>query len=473
MKFTVEQERIIDHVLNNPKVPDEHGNITLVPAGAGCGKTFISGQIVSQLNPTKGLYTAFNKAIIEEGAEKFRNYNMECKTFHALAYRYVQPKGNLRELSYNDITEDVSYKDKATVIEVIGLFFVSDSVDMYDFFDKYFDDNDECLYDMAIKYVELMVNKQLPMSFNFLLKYFHLMLVEGIKCEYDIVILDEINDVTAVQLEIFKYIKSPIKLGLGESNQAIYKFLNLKDGFVELPTAIQLPLTNSFRCSHKIADDIQKFMRTHVSLDFTFTGTPEPVKNGDTLYVTMTNAAIIHKIKHCLSVNKGFTLLRKISEIFAYPLAIMSASSGKEVYQYKYKFLEKEYAKYVKNYTRRMSFFAYLLQEVGDQETESAISLLSTLASSNTNIFELYKKAKEAKTDPKLIISTVFTAKGLEMETVHINDDLNNAVTRVIDAGGVQSEEDLVVMRCYYVACSRAGTNLHNAEHLKIPDTEY
>jgi superfamily I DNA/RNA helicase len=466
MKYTTEQEAVIDHVLNNPNTPGEYGNITLVPAGAGCGKTFIGGEIISKLNPYKGLYTAFNKAIVSEGEEKFRNYNVECKTFHALAYKYVRPKKGIQELSYACIKEDIDYKDKAKILEVINFFFVSDSTDMGEYFDEHFDN--EYLASLAEDYVNRMLTEEIPMSFNFMLKYLHLMLVEGASCAYDIVILDEINDVTAVQLEIFKYIKSPIKLGLGESHQAIYKFLNLKDGFVELPEAKQLPLTNSFRCSKPIAKGIQTFMQTHADINFTFTGTDEPCDNGDTLYVTMTNAAIIFLIKDFISRNKGFTLLRKISEIFAYPLAIISASSGKEVYQHKYKFLEKEYKKYAKNYTRRMTFFSYLLQEVGDDETRSAISLLSSLASSNTNIFELYKKAKEAKADPKVVIATAFTAKGLEFETVHVNNDLNNAVSKVIEFGGVQTEEDLVTMRVYYVACSRAGTNLYNATHLGL-----
>jgi len=467
MEFTTEQHNIIDHVINNPVTPDKYGNITLVPASAGCGKTFIGKEIVSRLNPRKGLYTAFNKAIVLESEEKFSNYDVECKTFHALAYKFVKPKRGMQELSYNDIKEKITYPDKALVLEVINLFFVSSSLDMYDFFEEYFFKRDD-LIPIASKYVNLMIDRKIPMSFNFLLKYLHLMLVEGTSCKYDIVILDEINDVTAVQLEIFKLIESPIKIGLGESNQAIYKFLNLKDGFDELHEAVQLPLTNSFRCSIDIAKNIEKFMKTYVKHDFLFTGTSNPVKNGNTLYVTMTNAAIIFLIKEFISINKGFTLLRKISDIFAYPLAIVSASSGKEVYQYKYKFLEKEYKKYKKDQSDKTSFFSYLIEEIGDQETESAISLLSTLAANKTNIFDLYKKAKFVKADSKYTIATVFTSKGLEFETVNINNDMNSAVGRVIENGGVQSEDDLVIMRAYYVATSRAGVNLNNAIFLKI-----
>jgi len=457
MKYTKQQSELINFALNKT-------GIVLVPAGAGCGKTFIAQQIVNKLQPRDGLYTAFNKAIVEESKEKFYGTNMECKTLHSLAYKYVSPKKNgVRELSYNEIEEDLTYPEKASVIDAINLFFVSSSTDMYDFIENEL--QSEKLQIIATSYIDKMVTKEIPCSFGFMLKYFHLMLHEGAVCQYDIVILDEINDTTAVALEIFKLIKAPIKIGLGESNQAIYHFLNLKDGFKELTEATKLPLTNSFRCSTKIASDIQKFMRTWADHEFNFTGTDNPVANGNTLYVTRTNAAIILIIKQFISMNKGFTLLRKIKEIFAYPMAIVNAAGGKKVYAHKYKFLEKEYKNYKLKYWQKISFYTYLLETIKDQETESAISLLMNLQNSGTNIFQLYKDAENAEVDPSVTISTVFTAKGLEYENVHINDDMNSAVTKVINNGGVQSEEDLVVIRCYYVATSRCGVNLHNALH--------
>jgi superfamily I DNA/RNA helicase len=460
MQLTNEQKDIIDYTVHE-------GGMLLVPAGAGCGKTFISQEVVKKLNPANGLYTAFNKAIVTESEEKFSDFNITCKTLHALAYKYVKPKRNgVQELSYNGIKEDLTYPEKALVLENINLFFVSDSIDMWEFFDLEFSDEKAYLKKYAIKYVNLMLQKKIPMSFNFMLKYFHILLSEGRDCKYDIVILDEINDTTAVALEIFKLIDSPIKLGLGESNQAIYHFLNLKDGFVELDKAKTLPLTNSFRCSTSIAASIQKFMRSWVTETFTFVGTETPVSNGNTLYVTMTNAAIIYIIKEFLTINKRFTLLRKISEIFAYPLAIVSASSGNTVYQHKYKFLEKEYLSYIKTSCHKMTFFSYLKEVVNDQDTKSAVNLIMSLKTSGTNIFDLYAKAKAVKPDPKYTISTVFTSKGLEFETVYINSDMNNRISKIIEKGGIHSEEDLVAFRCYYVACSRAGTNLYGASHL-------
>ena len=215
-----------------------------------------------------------------------------------------------------------------------------------------------------------------------------------------------------------------------------------------------------------IAAKLQTFMRSWVNHEFTFTGTSEPVENNKILYVTMTNSAIIMIINDFIKLNKGFTLLRKISEIFAYPMAIMSAASGKEVYQYKYKFLEKEFIKYRKTAWQKMSFFTYLLETIEDQETEAAIGLIMTLKNQKINLFDLYNKAKNAKVDPKRTIATVFTSKGLEFEDVYINNDFNARINKVIEKGGIQSEEDLALFRCYYVACSRAGKNLHDANFL-------
>lgn len=462
IKYTPEQADVMDHI-------SEKDGILLVHAGAGTGKTFMAKQVVKELQPAKGLYTAFNKAIVEEGKGRFKGTNMECKTLHALAYKYVQP-GDISDISYSCIKEKIAYARKFELIQGINNFYVSASTDMYEFFEEYYDvdnQNRAMLIKLSIKYIEMMLDGSIQPTFNFLLKYFHLMLVEqSIDCKYDLVILDEINDTTAVALEIFKLIEAPKKLGLGETNQAIYEFLNLVDGFEELEGVPVINLTQSFRCSSTIAAKIQNVMRRDVSEDFTFVGTDEPVENGRELYVTRTNAAIIHEIVNCLEARKGFKLLRKISEIFAYPMAIISAGNGKKVYQKKYRFLEEEYENWQETRSRSKGWWEHLLEYVDDPETKSAVNLLATLKRRNWNLFDVYNKAKEMPADLTYTIATVFTSKGLEFEHVVICDDLNAAIQNIIDEGGIQSHDDLVAYRCYYVACSRAGKNLHNASIL-------
>jgi superfamily I DNA/RNA helicase len=427
----------------------------------------MSREVTDSLQPKSCLYTAFNKAIVQEGIPRFKGLNVECKTMHALAYRYCNPKGDISDISYKCIKEKIPYKQKKQVIDAINEFYVSDSTDMFLYMNEHFPVTKK-LRDIALKYIQKMIDREMAPTFNFMLKYFHLCLVAGsVDCSYDLVILDEINDTTAVTLEIFKLIKAPKKLGLGETNQAIYDFLNLVDGFELLEDeSTVLPLTQSFRCSENIARRIQQFMRTDVNPEFKFIGTDEPVRNGKELYVTATNGSIVRMISERIEAGLGFNLLRGIGEIFAYPMAVVTAGSGKQVYQRQYAFLEDEYKEYQKLRTRDYTWFQHLLEEVADQETKTAVNLLLSLKRKGVNLFDLYNKAKNAQVDLMYTIATVFTSKGLEFETVEICDDLNARIQKIRENGGIQCHEDLVAFRCYYVAVSRCGVNLINATAL-------
>ena len=464
IRYTPEQADVLDHMIENE-------GILLVQAGAGSGKSFMAKQVTLELKPKRGLYTAFNKAIVQEGVDRFYGTNMECKTLHALAYAYVNSSRNISDFTYTCITENLTYGAKYKIIDAMNMFYVSASADMYEFYDEFFSDapDKEMLVEMAEKYTEMMIAGELDPTFNYLLKCFHLMLLQGtVKCEYDLVILDEINDTTAVALEIFKLIKAPKKLGLGETNQAIYKFLNLVDGFEELKDEPQLRLTQSWRCSVAIAAKIQKTMRKDVDPDFTFVGTDDPVRNGKTLYCTNTNASIVFEINDRLSRHKSFTLLRNISEIFAAPLALTSAAGGKKPFQKKYAFLADEYKNYIKERKSGQSYMAYLVENVDDREIKNAVALLQRFTRDGINIFDVYKRAKEVRPDPNYVIATVYTSKGLEYEDVYIADDLNRAIDDIREKGGIENDDDLVQYRCYYVACSRAGANLYGAKALYV-----
>lgn len=439
-------------------------NNKVFPTG-NCGKSFMARHVVSELVPQSGIYTAFNKAIVEEGRDKFRGTPIECKTFHALAYQYVKPQMPIQPFTYKAITEKITYTEKRRLIDSLDEFFVSSSTCIYEYFENRFKDHPRAQYmtDLATNYIQNMAEGKINPTFNFMLKNLHLMLVEKtVVINVDIIILDEINDVTAVALEIFKLINAPKKLGLGESNQAIYQFLNLVNGFEELKDiATTMKLTQSYRCSINIANRIQSKFRKELSEDFTFIGTDKPVTNGLTLYCTLTNALIVNIINTRLSQNKGFTLLRAPADIFAAPLAVLSASQGKRPYQKQYEFLVDLYDEF-KTQSEYKHYFKFLMAELDDEEINNAVKLLIKLNSEGTNLYTLFKAAKEAPVDKTFTISTVFTAKGLEFETVYIADDLNNNFSRACE-GQLDFEKTLTAKRCYYVACSRAGVDLRNS----------
>ena len=206
IKYTPEQHEILDWFAEPQEIiPEYNGAVLLVEAGAGSGKSFMAERVVAQEKPRKGLYVAFNKAVVLEGKARFKGTPIDSNTFHALAYQNVKPKKDINDLTYTSIKEKLSYSDKYSVIDAINLFFVSASTDMYEFFDNHFEAHSKhvLLAETSVKYVEKMIEGKIDPSFNFLLKYFHLMLVNGeIELYYDIVILDEINDVTAVALEM-------------------------------------------------------------------------------------------------------------------------------------------------------------------------------------------------------------------------------------------------------------------------------
>ena len=461
MKYnpTEEQNTIIQEVVNGD------GRVILVDAVAGSGKSSTARLVVNTIRPKRGLYTAFNKAIVEEGRELFPS-NIECRTLHSLALSFVQPKLGIEPFTYLCVKEKLSYPDKYKVIQAMDEFYRSASTDVYEFM---VENLDKKLVPVATKYVEGMFEDKVNPTFNFLLKYFHLLLIEkAIDPKYDLVILDECQDSTAVALEIFQLLKAEHKMGLGDQFQAIYGFMNLVNGFEVLKDEVViLGLTKSFRCATPIAKKIESFGKENLESNFTFIGTDTPENDGKTAYITATNATIIKRLTRLHDENRGYTLTRPLKDIFACPLALVTASAGKKVMHKQYKFLDREY----KNYTMSQykSFYTYLNKETKDEEIKNSINLLNALRERNINIFDVLAKAKTMKKDSKLTVGTYFSLKGLGFETVHIENDLNAAVEVAIEAreDGMMLENHYTSLKGYYVACSRARVNLINATHLK------
>ena len=449
-QYTEEQQEIIDHIITND-------GIFTVDAKAGTGKSFVAVQLVRHLNPKQGFYFAFNKAIVEDIKPKLPNC-MDVQTLHALAYKYVKPAKGIGDLTYLDIQEKLLYPTKKKIIDTIDDFCRSDSTDPEEYFDEV--KLSDKLKPFAFKYITEMFDGKRTMTFNSMLKYLHMLLDQSIiSIEYDLVILDECNDITAVGLEIFKLIKSPKKIALGDSAQKIYEFMNLVSAFDLLKVDKEFSLTHSFRVADNIAPKIEKFGKRYIDHSFKFTGTPTPIYDGKVAYITATNAKIIQRISWCIANNLGFTLLRPVSEIFASLLAVHTANRGKEVKHRRYKFLEKEYAN--SQHSEHSNFFTYLLEEVDDKEIHVAVRTLKNFKKKNINVFDLLKKTKATKPDPNRIICTAYTSKGLEMETVNIEDDLNNYLDRALTKGKTKEKETAVMV--YYVAVSRARCTLNNA----------
>lgn len=436
--------------------------MVIVDAKAGTGKTATCLAVVDHFKPYTGFYTAFNKSIVTEAQEKFPS-NIECRTKHAFALRYVRPKNSIEDFTYLCITEDLSYPNKRLIMDTMEGFFLSNSTDMYDYVSRLEDTNLEAT---TLKYIQKMIDEKIPPTFNFLLKYLHIQLDQGlIEIEYDLAILDEAQDTTAVFFEIFKLIKAERKLIVGDPFQNIYGFMNTVNAFDLVDDSVpRLGLTKTFRCSTEIAKRVQTFGRKHLSSDFSYVGTDSDYKDGTIAYIGRTNASILMRIQELLEDDISFSLTRPVKEIFALPMALANIKAGRPVYHKKYKYLEKEF----KNFTvsGSNSFYSYLIQYVEDEELHGCIGFMNMLREKKINIFTLKKDAENLQPSGATWIVTSHSFKGREVDTVIIEDSLNRSIEGIIEQGGPETQMDQEELNLYYVAATRARHTLLGAKYL-------
>lgn len=476
--LTMEQQEVVDTVCS----PIAKDKIIAVNSIAGSGKTSTANAIIQAYKPTNGFYTAFNKAIVKDSSKRFGKL-LDCRTVHSLAYQYVRPSGAIEELNYLTIKEPLDYESKALVLQTLDDFFRSNSIDI----EEYAETNihTKTLQQIMVDYGNKMLDGQIPPTFNYMLKCLHLMLLnQEIDINYDLLILDECQDTTAVTLEIFKLINANAKVMLGDKFQNIYSFMDTVNAFEELDDLHLLRLTKSFRCNPEIAEIVETFGRKYLEEDFQYKGNDEVSAKDEynVAFLTRTNAALITRMNDLLSKDKSFALTRSVNDIFSLPIAMLNAASGRPVYDKKYKFLQNEYELYknlgITNNPYK-SFYEYIISTVEDTSIENTCKMLMTFASKHINLYDLKQKVAELKPDKNCILTTAHAFKGLEMDNIFIEEDLNLSVNRAIDA-----LRDIVFMQdkpitlkearkylsrdykenlnTYYVALSRARTTLFN-----------
>lgn len=479
MSLTKEQDRIIQTVLDKSQ-----DKIIAVNACAGSGKTFTSHEIIKAYKPKTGFYSAFNKAIVEDSNKRFGDLIM-CKTFHALAYKYIRPSNGIEEFNYLSIKEDISYEDKATVINTLDDFYRSASDNIHDYVET--NCQDEYLQDLIIEYADKMLTGKMPVTFNYMLKCLHLMLLnKEIEVDFELILFDEVQDVVPVTLEIFKLLQAQRKVMLGDTYQNIYSFMNTVNAFEKLKDIYLLKLTKSFRCNDNIALEVEKFGTKWLADDFEFKGNNDTEVKGKKAFITRTNAMLIERMFKLMQANQSFSLTRGVNEIFALPIALLNAANGRSVYDKKYKYLEKEYGNYIQNRRQYKNYYDYIIQVTEDITLEALSKVLRSLNDKGINIYKLKEQVTNLKPNKEVILTTAHAFKGLEADTVYIEDDLNYSVNRTIQKlhnlemnmimhssdGYIPNPKQYLTkdqkedLNTYYVALSRAKTKLMNVGYI-------
>ena len=294
------------------------------------------------------------------------------------------------------------------------------------------------------------------------------------------IIVHNCQDTTAVTLEIFKLINAKHKVMFGDKYQNIYSFMNTVNAFDELDNINLLRLTKSFRCNPEIAGIVDEYGKYYLEDNFVFKGNEDIEQESQfkVAYITRTNAMLIERMFHLMNEGQSFTLTRNPNEIFALPIAMLNAANGKEVYDKKYKFLEKEYKNFDKVRRSYRSFYEYINSIMEDPLIEMVTKVLGNFANKRINIYDVKAKVLALKPNPNIVLTTAHAFKGLEMDNVYIEEDLNSSVNRTIQRmknlstivdGNPRlylSKEQKEDLNTYYVALSRAKTNITNVKYL-------
>ena len=465
--LTDEQQLVVDTVCSS-----NDNRIIAVNSIAGSGKTSTGDAIIRAVQPKNGFYTAFNKAIVTNSAARFGNL-VKCKTVHALAWQYIRPS-SIEEFTPNSIIENISYEDKLTVINILDGFYRSAFIDIEDYVN--IATKDEIIKDLVIKYAAMMLEGKIPVTFNYLLKCLHLLLLnKEIEIDFDLFILDEAQDTTAVTLEIFKLINSDKKIIFGDKFQNIYTFMDTVNAFEELDDLNLLRLTKSFRCNPFVAETVEHFGKQYLEDDFQFKGNPDVIQEygASTAYLSRTNASVIERMYTLMTLGFKFHSVRNIDELFALPLVIDTLMQYRVLTDPRYKFLEKEFYKYLSSNCYG-DFTDYLQLNMGSPAIVSACNTVNKFKKLKIDIKYLKERIKACNTNKRLIVTTAHAYKGLEADTVIIENDLNNSVNNAI-LSYQDAKENFAIdlprevkedLNTYYVALSRAKTVLNNVHYI-------
>lgn len=471
MSLTPQQQQVVDYLKGAPS-----DTTVKINAIAGSGKTHTLVAISKTLNPTNGLYLAYNKSIATEAAQKFPR-SVECKTTHSLAYgNTVRPlKLKVGFFSYKSITEKISYDSKLELIELIREFCLSEYVDFHDFSAEL--QLTPFMESLCLKYLDLMGSGKIECTHDFYLKLFHILLATNeIEMEpLDLLLTDECGDLNMVTLEITKLLPAKVKIFVGDERQNIYGFNHTVNVFEHLKEGTSFSLTQSFRVDESIAKRIQTFGKRYLSPSFEFKGIKHIDKTiHDRCVIARTNASLIDYMIELNANSTPYSLVRSAADIFKLPLIVCSFAYQGKIYAPEYKHLQSDIDEWYENpslHSDHKTVFSYLsTAHSHDMPLVNAIKLVGKHGKST--VIEASKIAKShEKVSCNLTLASAHSVKGLEFSEVELMDDMNRSIETVIenlrsDPNYPITQEDKESLNLYYVASSRSKVSLLNAIYL-------
>lgn len=520
MSLTKEQQLIVDKCVERFK-SDELESYIQVNAIAGSGKSHTLRSIIDAVKHLKNNFTsryfAYSKKLADEAQEKFEKQYTISSTIHSMAYQKVVRllglnvfHGNMKPNQLHDIPESAGLKHfnrkkfneyrKKSLLYNLSVYFTSGFTSISEYITSLDqEERDLELEELMQYYFTLMARGKHECTHGFYLKLFHIMLHndafhKNYIEEFDVLLYDEVGDANQASLQIFKLLKAKLKVMVGDDLQNIFGFNNTVNGFKEMEgTGDLFTLSTSFRVSDVIASKIEPFCKTYCDPNMSFTGiTYSRPENNSMAYLARTNSSLVGKMIDLDSKGTPYNITKSADEMFALPIALLTIKEHEPIRLKELMHIQRDVddyfsSAYLKN--EYDSIFGYIASKHSDDiSIKTACALISKYKP--TKIFETYKNAKNhavGKKDHYITLSTLHSSKGLEYDVVHIMDDMNDRLTKIImeieelvylTNQDAETEEEKITLidamtdsqrqefLLYYVGVSRAKHKLINAKHL-------
>ena len=525
-RLTREQDAIVSTNLQAP-----HWMVIRAFAGSGKTTTLIE---YARRNPSKKfLYLAFNKAITLEAKDRFPP-NTDCKTFHALAYPlalWYQKQGKILafgdRLRADEVARALKMSAQSTIvgrgIVTLQNYLASDDDDILAKHVPPSTASSADILGVARSLWTMMKDvssNEVPLTHAGYMKLYSLqrprldidMSRSKSKTGYDVILLDEAQDIAPVMFDIIYRQEKCAKVLVGDSNQQIYNFtgaINVLDGIdkrVPPQFVTHRRLVRSFRFGASIANAANAVLRLKEeptlligarALDLethaVYTSKPNEhflqclrigEKRREQLTILVrSNASLIAVMANLVGIS-GISADQKLSVVGG-----LEALKLEQIVDF-FRMMNGETAAIKDKYIRRFISYggggAHSLNEnqgealtriVRIAENQDDFDTLTRIRIAETygqNIFEVVARIRAADVGPKnehmadFVLSTAHKSKGLEWDSVLIwNDFINiNQVVKLGDQYMVQVSNmfddvnrkpvDVDEINLLYVAVTRA-----------------
>lgn len=462
MSFTKTQEQL--DIIEFAK----SGNDLIIQAYAGSSKTFTLKSIAEELPEKKILYIAFNKSIVEEATKKMPS-NVTVKTIHAVAYGNSDSTllnrlksttkldiptintlcGVKNIMMFNKLTQEnekvSSYRVCSWVMKAVVNFMHSDKPTLlptHVYLDKDYehfeltDANRNMIHKSAITLWDAYCNNtKYHIVHDVYLKLFSL---SGIDLKYDVILVDECQDVSGVMLNFLTSQKTAQKIYVGDKFQKIYSFTGSVDITKKLPSSIKkLNLTKTFRFGQEIAKYANQWIDTlDDKAPDLIAGRICPVNVDDLIstkaILCRTNAGVLEEYLQQLNENPSldYNISCDTTAINAFMLALKDIDMGKGTNH-----------PFLSPFTSITDMQSWVDNNwfIVDRDILKNVNLAKKFG--YNKLLSLLLNYVPHGT-PDVVISTVHKAKGLEWDEVKLSTDFT-----------FKNDEEL---RLFYVAVTRA-----------------